>query len=442
MRHFTSSFCSFILLSLLTALLLACVDPEDLTLIGIVDIVVVDGTITDRAEAQIIRLNHSKADPVTGRFGTLPITKATVEVIVDSAQVVPCHETVDGSYQLPSDFKGQIGHAYQLRFTLTNGTQYLSNQQVMQSVPAISKSYAQFNSKSMPAGLLRDYTAGHDIFIDAQDPVNQHNYYRWDWTLYERQYWCKTCQQGVYAIHKVLPHTYLYQYYFVAGDELYEDCFIPPIGNQDYGAPYVPVGDWAYDYTCRSTCWEILHNYAINVFDDQYSNGGLISRRKVAHIPFYQHAPCLVDIRQLSLTKDAYRYFQLFQQQTQNTGGLADTPPTALAGNVRNVANSQESVAGYFTASAVSLLHQWLDRKDTQGIPYGATDPLGPHENVGDDLFYALTLRRPNPEPPPPYQADRYPPNVRIWPNTDRPPTVPCTLSDTKTPYKPEGWQE
>ena len=437
MRHVTSLLYCFPFI-----FLFCCVDPEDLTLRGTVDVVVVDGTLTNLAEAQLIKLNRSQADRLTGRFGTVPLTKATVQVIVDSTLIVFAHETVDGSYQLPADFKGQVGHSYQLRFWLIEGTEYQSDAQVMQAVPGVEKTSAQFNPKSLPAGEFSNFTAGHDVFIDTQDPASQHNYYRWDWTLYERQYWCRSCHQGVYAINKVLPHTYRYAYYFVEGNDPYEDCFNPPPGKGDYDAPDVPGGDWFYDYTCRTQCWEIIHNVDINVFDDLYSNGGLISRRKVARIPFYQHAPCLVDIRQLSLTKDAYRYYKLFQDQTQNTGGLADTPPAAPVGNVHNVANRKEAVVGYFTASAVSLAHHWLDRKDTEGIPYGATDPLGPHNNAGDDLFYALNLRRPYPEPSPPYTGDREEPKIRIWPNASRPPTAVCASSDSKTPYKPTGWRD
>ncbi|GAB3698629.1 hypothetical protein GCM10027592_23860 [Spirosoma flavus] len=426
---------------LIVGLPAACVDPEDLLLHGTNDILVVDGTITNLAEAQVIKINRSTADRLTGRFGTLPVTKALVEVVVDSSQVIACHETIDGSYQLPSDFKGQAGHAYQLRFTLSNGTRYVSSQQIMPAVSPILKTYAEFNPQSLPVGQLGNFRAGHDIFIDTQDPPDQRNYYRWDWTLYERQYWCKSCYQGVYSVYKVIPRQYLYGYYFVAGNDLYEDCFAPPVGQEASDAPLVKGGYWYYDYQCRTACWEILRNNSINLFDDQYSNGGLLTKRKVAQIPFYQHAPCLVDIRQVALTKDAYIYFKRFQDQTQNTGGLADTPPSALPGNVQNVANTRESVAGYFTASAVALIHQWLDRKDTKGIPLGAMDPLGPHTNVGDDLFYALNLRRPYPEPSPPYTGAREEPQVRIWPNNDRPPTAPCGPSETKTPYQPEGWR-
>ena len=421
--------------------MLACVDPENVVIQGTNDILVVDGTITNLAEPQLLTLYRAQADRLTGRAGQLPVTQARVEVVVDSTRVVAAHETTDGHYQLPADFKGQIGHAYQLRFMLSDGTRYVSTQQVMPAVAPITKVRAEFNPKSLSTPLGGFYTAGHDLFIESQDPAEQHNYYRWSWILYERQYWCRTCVKGVYALHKVLAGVYKDQYYFVAGNEPTEDCFTPPPGYAAYDAPYVPDGHWYYDYACRTNCWEILYGYDITVFDDTYTNGNLITKQRIAQVPFYDYQPGLVDIRQFGLTADAYRYYKLFQDQTQNTGNLVDTPPTALGGNVHEVTNPQVICVGYFTASAVSLVHYWLDRQDTQGVAYGALDPEGPHSNLGDDLFYALNQRRTNPEPPPPYQGGRNAPNVRIWPNTDRPPTAPCLQSDNRTPFKPEGWR-
>ncbi|WP_408641448.1 DUF4249 family protein [Spirosoma telluris] len=156
---------------------------------------------------------------------------------------------------------------------------------------------------------------------------------------------------------------------------------------------------YTYDYNCRTQCWEIIYNHDLILFDDQYTNGGLLVNQKAAQIPFYDHNPGLVEIRQNSLTADAYRYFKLFQQQTQNTGGLADSPPSALAGNVHNVANDREAVVGYFTASAVSTLRYWLDRKDAYGLSLGGSDPAGYSNLPGAELFYGLNLRQPQPEP-------------------------------------------
>ena len=426
----------------------ACVDPADVSLHGTTDILVVEGTITNLTEPQIIKLNRSHIDRLTGQFSTIPVTKATVEIIVDSSEVIACHETIDGRYQLPNAFRGQVGHAYQLRFTLTDGTRYASTQQVMSAVSPIDKVSARFNPASLPAGQLNGYTAAHDIFIDSQDPADQRNYYRWEWKLWERQNWCHSCRQGVYSIYKVLPNVYKDRDYFVTGTEIYEDCFSPLPGKAGEEAPEVPKEDWIYDYPCRTPCWQIIYGYDILVFDDKFTNGGLISEQRVAQIPFYNYAPGLVDVRQVSLTPDAYRYYKLFQEQTQHLGGLADTPPAALGGNVSQVDQAQVRAVGYFSASAVSLVHYWLDRKDAQGLSYGAAAPVdtlrptGTYGNSGDGLFYALNARQPNVEPSPPYLGEREKARVRLWPNADRPPLAPCLQSDNQTPFKPEGWKE
>ncbi|GAB3494099.1 hypothetical protein GCM10027341_09830 [Spirosoma knui] len=421
---------------------LACVYPEDLTLRGTVNIVVVDGTITNLVETQSIRLNRSKADPFTGRFGTRPITDAIVDVVVDSTQVIRCAETADGTYQLPVDFRGQPGHAYQLRFTLDDGTQYVSDQQVMQPVPTIDKVISQFNPNSLFPPLHGFYTAGHDLFVDLNDPAQGRNYYRWDWKLYEKQEWCRTCYRGIYSQYKVMAELLSGpfppgNYYMYRSDNttLLEDCYeeltpVPPSFRN-------PVPEYRYDYSCRSQCWEIIYSYTLNLFDDQSTNGGAIRRRKVAQIPFYDHNPGLVEIRQSSLTADAYRYFKLVQNQTQNTGGLADTPPSALVGNIRNAANAEEAVVGYFTASAVAAERYWLDRKDASGPSLGGSGPTGYSGLAGGELFYALNLRQPQPEPSPPYQAELY-----LINSPPRPPTALCAPSDSKTPFKPVGWRD
>lgn len=114
--------------------LLTCVDPTESTINSSLNVLIVDGTLTDKAETQVIRLNRSKADELTGRFGYVPVTKSTVQVVVDSVVVVLAEETTDGRYQLPTDFKGKAGHVYQLKFTLSDGTRYESTPEPLQPV--------------------------------------------------------------------------------------------------------------------------------------------------------------------------------------------------------------------------------------------------------------------------------------------------------------------
>ncbi|QHV96531.1 DUF4249 domain-containing protein [Spirosoma endbachense] len=440
---------SYVFMSLLVFILpIACIDPEETTLSSTKTILLVEGTLTNLAEPQIIKLSQAQADRLTGQFTTVPVTKASVDIMVDSSQLITCHETLDGSYQLPGDFRGQVGHAYQLRFTLPDGTRYVSSQQVMPFVAPIDRITARFNPASLSLQQLNGYTAAHDIFIDSQDPGSERNYYRWEWKLWERQYWCHSCRQGVYSKYKVLPNVYRARDYFVTGTELYEDCFSPPAGKAGEEAPEVPKENWIYDYGCQTPCWQLIYGYDILVFDDQFTNGRPIIQQRVAQIPYYDNGPGLVDVRQLSLTADAYRYYKLFQEQTQHTGGLADTPPSALGGNVYQADQPQSRAVGYFSASAISLVHYWLDRKDTKGVSYGATGPVdttranGSYGSVSDGLFYALNARQPTLEPSPPYLGERQKAKVRLWPNADRPPLAPCLQSDRQTPFKPEGWKD
>ena len=307
----------------------------------------------------------------------------------------------------------------------------------MQPVPAISRVSAKFNPASLPVEtqLSGGYRAGHDVSIDWQDPVTLHNYYRWDWKLWEKQSWCQSCQQGVYMENNILPRTYKDKTFYISGTDSYEACFVPT-NYFDAGQPPFTTGLYTYDYQCRTDCWEILYSYALNVFDDQYSNGGLIHNRPVAQIPYYDSTACLVEIRQLSLPQQAYAYFKQFQEQAQTPGGIADTPPSAPVGNIRNTANTQEHVVGYFTASAVSAVRYWLDRKDAEGLPFGEPNPPLLIRLPGAELFYALNLRPPTPEPIFPY------PNIRIFGGPPRPPTALCVQSDSRTPFKPAGWQD
>ncbi|MBN8826200.1 MULTISPECIES: DUF4249 domain-containing protein [unclassified Spirosoma] len=394
---------SLVLLVGLTTLILptACVDLLETPLTQRVNVIVVDGTLTNLNEDQKIHINRAKSDSLTGRFGSLPITKARVEVVVDSAQVLVFTETdTAGAYRSPAGFRAQPGHAYQLRFTLSDGTQYRSTTEVMVPVPAIDRVHTKFNPASLPAilgdGTLNQYRGAHEVTIDFQDPVEAHNYYRWDWLLWEKQDWCRTCINNEYVIALLDRDPPI----------LIEDCYGQKVDN----------GYFVSDYQCRTQCWEILRNYTTNVFDDVYSNGGQILGRSVAQIPFYQQNGCLVQLRQSSLTKAAYQYYRTVEEQTQNNGGVATTPPTGLVGNIRNVANGHERVIGYFTASSVAVALDWIDRKDATGRPPG--------------LFIALNNRPPS-----------QPFNTGGFGSKDYP-TATCVPSDGRTPNKPVGWRD
>ena len=116
----------------------------------------------------------------------------------------------------------------------------------------------------------------------------------------------------------------------------------------------------------------------------------------------------------MSLAPNTYRYLKLLQDQSINTGTLADTPPAPLRGNIRNIKDANELVLGYFSTSSVSEVRVMLDRRNTTGgLPNG---------------LYSFINNRP----------------VTLEELSNERPDIPlaiCQPSFTRTPITPLGWR-
>ncbi len=370
---------------LLAGLAAGCVEPFEASLRYNTDLVTVEGTLTDLAEPQVVRLRRSVS---TDRNSvSQPLSGARVEVVVNGQNPLLLSESATGSgnYVLPTGFRAVPGSTYQLRFRTAQGTQYESTMEKMPVGKPIARVYDAFDPEAIESsstGSTPYFQPGHHLYLDTQDPPGTGDFYNWTWTLWENQSVCATCEQGKYF----------------TGRGCVRDLSL--------------ASDNVFDYLCGQRCWQIFRNRAINVMTDAYTDGRTITGRPIADIPLYSSSGALVEIRQQALTAGAFRYLKLLADQSQNTGSLADTPPAAIFGNVSNVANPNEKAVGYFTAASVSQMRYWLSRQNTPRT----VRPLG-----------LLGGRDINPEPP--------------SPPSDRPPFAPCTPTDFRTPNQPDGWR-
>lgn len=379
-----------LLLGLALAGIQACVEPYNPSLTLSADVLIVEGTLTDLPETQFVKLSRSRVYGKTS--ATTPVTAARVEVVVGGTQSLSLRETPGGVYLLPGDFRAKVGERYQLRFRVGDNA-YESSVETMRTGSVIGKVYDSFDARGIPNAARDRFIPAHLIYLDTQDPPGERNFYRWSWTLWEAQAWCASCQQGRFLTNNPITND----------GTCLTDSRLPR--------------DNFFDYGCATRCWDIFQSFDLNLFSDVYSNGNPIRGRLVAKIPYYQIQPALVEIRQYALTAGAYRYFKLFEDQTQSTGGLADTPPAPIVGNVRSLSNDQEPIVGYFSASPVSTVRYWLDRRNASGPAVG--------------LFQTLFGREAIPEP-----TAILPPPLGF-----RPPSARCLPSDTRTPVQPEGWR-
>ena len=377
-------------------LLVSCVSSYDPNLQLNANVVVVNGIITDQAGPQTITLSRarSNADSIVNT----PIHNATVEVLVDGSTTLALTEiqTQFGSYQLPDNFRGRVSSTYQLRFRTAEGVTYESSVETMAPVPPIQRVYDQPHGQTITVG---DTVApASDIYLDYQDPPGVANFYLWRWRNYEIQDWCATCRQGRYVVLDIGP---------VGSGPLNVLGCVLDTSIRSY---------IQYDYPCRSQCWDIFYSTTTDVFSDIYTNGRLQTGHRVATIPAYQNKAGLIVVEQLSLSANAYRYYKLFADQTQNTGTLADSPPAPITGNMKNLANAQENVVGYFSAASMAVRSYKFTRQNLTFIR-----PLG--------LFRIENNRYPKTE------VDRASPIF----GSSRPSAL-CIPSRTRTDLLPPGW--
>ncbi|MGR3809331.1 DUF4249 family protein [Jiulongibacter sp. NS-SX5] len=365
--------------------LISCIEPFDAALNLTDSILVVDGNLTDQATGNYINLRNSEPSSSTATSSTFrDINDAKVWVIENGQTQIDLEFFADGTYQFPEGFKAKDGMSYQLYFTLADGRMYESDIQYLKTVAPIKKVYQEFVSEGIQ---IRDLSApGHKLYLDMDEPAGKGDAYYWTWKSFEKQDYCAECFGG--------------KYYRETGE---------PEGSCETDPLLVRYGV-TFDYRCERNCWEIIFSNELIATNDAFIDGKSLIGKEVAEIPFYTRYGAVIELKQHAINDQAYKYLKLLIDQNQNSGSLADTPSTALIGNIHSLSNESESVGGYFVLSSVYTVNYFLDRSDGQNIS----------KTVG------FEERESNPEP--------------VTADTSRPPLAPCIESPTRTSKEPINW--
>lgn len=293
----------------LFVLLSACVNEVGLSIRQTARRLVVEGLVTD-GPFPWVRLTYS------GQYNSS--NPAPPELVINDALVIirdeegnrvrlvpdpflPAYYTVNDS-----SFVGQVGHTYTLSITLPDGNRYESKPERLNPVPTLDSLQARYRPGLAGLGLPDLY----DILVNTQDPLTPGNFYRWSSLAYVPR-WASF------------------------------DPMHPPLTA--LGPPC---------NTC--SCWVPIYGSPTDVLSDALINGNRISERVILNVPIYAVGNFYVQVRQYSLTRAAYQYWTLFEQQRTRTGSLFDPQPASIEGNVRAVNDTTKLALGFFGASAVS----------------------------------------------------------------------------------------
>lgn len=307
---------TFVLVAACT--LFTCIDPYTPELKNFESLLVVDALVTDEDRSNYVILTRtiekSDEDP-------LRVTGATVIISDDLGNSTLLTEKHAGEYRTDSlTFRGATGRTYKLSIESESGEKYESAPSFMHPVPDIDSIY--FSKDQLLSEETGEMVQGVSIFIDSRDE-SAGNYYRWS---YEE--WWK----------------------FQAPD--------PKVFNYINDSTIVPVSE------IKQTCWANKKSDVIDIENTVLRNAGGFTKKPVLFIASEETNRLLiqyyVEVRQLSLSKEEYEFWDLMLQLDESGGDIFDKQPFQIFSNIHNVTNPDEQIIGWFQVSGAKLIHKYI----------------------------------------------------------------------------------
>lgn len=291
-----------------------CIEPFSPEIDESEEQIVIEGQITDKEGDHYVRITHTAiySDPEKK-----PVTDCHVEVIDNYGNTFEFYESEPGVYKqwLPDDFLN-TGTSYKLIVRTPEGTEYESDfNELLYSSPPIDSVYYEIESRegSDPANPLH----GLQFYLDFSAPLDAGRNYRWE---LEETWEYKA--------------TYRIQYY-------YDGTAIIP-----FDEPFSLMHCWktqAVPELFTSTTKNSNSNSIIKFPLHYVANTGNKLKIKYSLL-----------VKQYALSDAAFKYWHMVQEQSQERGGLYESQPANLSGNIYNPNDPDEEVLGYFEVSSVT----------------------------------------------------------------------------------------
>jgi hypothetical protein len=340
-------------LIILPFIMVSCVKQVTVDTRNEESILVVEGSITTDSVPYTVKLSYTGPYKFALEIPDQYLeTEAKVSITDELGRSTHLVNIGKGVYETnDTNYIGKTGSSYQVIVELKNGKKYISRPETIKPAVPISKvnvRFVQDNNLNYPASM--------HVSIDTKDPRNEENYYKWD--------------------------------------------FYSWVMRETHG---VSCGFFCIEY---KFCYQKVVDDQVRIFSDAYSNGNEIKDRFLGRSYIYTYWNAFIDLTQHSLTREAYQFWQGYDEQVTRSGTILDPLPASIKGNVYNASDSTDFALGYFFASAVT-------RKKAILVPFNITEyllnitavqfiPDGPKicfDYFPNTLRYA---RMPAPQYPPP----------------------------------------
>jgi len=308
-------------ISILVFCLTSCVDEFWPDTDKYDSLLVVDGLLTNSSDEVVVRLSYSS--PLYDEI-LKPLNDAEVFFTDENGIIAFLFEEAPGIYKaIDSSFCGQVGISYQLHINPPGGKQYVSD--ICQIPPPLSIETV-YGEDEYPDESNNDYDfPGIQFYVENASNLNDTLYYYWK--LYQ---------------------TYEYRSTFDI-DYTWEGELIPNPNATDL-----------------RTCWRSsrINNFLFASTEQLVSTSGLntfplhfvSTNTKELSIRYS------VLVRQLSILKLAFEFYDAIDQQNEEQGSMWSRQPLQIQGNMQNINNPEEHVLGYFIVAGLSEKRIFVNR--------------------------------------------------------------------------------
>ena len=334
-------------------LLNACVDPIYFNAPPAQFLTVVEGFISDSPGPYTVKISKGlslNADSSSRN----PVQKAKIKLYDDEGNAEDFTETSPGVYMTGGIIRGQLGHSYHIQLETPEGKIFESDPDRINPVGEVEKIKYEFEARTVQQNFGEVQADVFNIYVDGKAGAGDEDYARWRFT-------------GTY---KVVTFPELHQ--ILAQEFIYSDP-LPCSGVVVEPAPGGGKLVREADCTC-CTCWINQFESVPQVSDGQFISDNQFRNVKVGEVPITSTTfqdRYLVEVEQMSLSKESFEFFWLIRAQKEGATSLFQPPSGQIKGNMRPI-NSAESVVGIFWATSTKRKSVFILRSD---VPYLLTPP-------------------------------------------------------------------
>ncbi|MEO9967438.1 MAG: DUF4249 domain-containing protein [Reichenbachiella sp.] len=311
-----------------------CVEPYDFEVTETIEVLIVDGTLTDEQKTHQVKLSLSGA---LDADSNQPVTGASVWIIQGAGTQIDLLEVEGGVYETSPTYQGVVGQSYTLFVRLKDGSEYSSTTERMPVPVPIDSVYGRY--MVTPSTEDDQILAGIQIFVDSHDETSDFSSFRFE---YEEDY--------------------------------------------EIRVPYPSVFDWdpitetsfprAIDV---STCYGHQESIELAIATTSGQSENRLSEFPVRLVGVDEaqlNSRYSIIIKQHAISSSTYQYYKNLKENNESSGSFFDKQKGTIPGNITKTSESGTAVLGYFEVSGVSTKTTFFSPDDYEDDGFIAISPF------------------------------------------------------------------